>query len=146
MPKEEFNPLALEEQICFPIYATSRLITRLYQPLLDEIGLTYTQYLVMLVLWEEDEQKVTEIGKKLYLNTNTLTPLITKLIEKGLIVKQRADHDERTVIVSLTKAGKALKTSAKCIPEKLAASVDIPQEEAEMVKSAMWKFLNSMED
>lgn len=146
MPKEEFNPLALEEQICFPIYATSRLITRLYQPLLDEIGLTYTQYLVMLVLWAEDQQKVTEIGKKLYLNTNTLTPLITKLIQKGLIVKQRADFDERTVIVSLTKEGKALKISAKCIPEKLAASVDIPQEEAEMVKSAMWKFLNSMED
>ena len=146
MPKEEFNPLALEEQICFPIYATSRLITRLYQPLLDELGLTYTQYLVMMVLWENDNQKVTEIGNRLFLNTNTLTPLLNKLIQKKLISKHRDESDERAFIVTLSEEGKAMKTSAECIPEKLAHSVDIPLEEVALVKSAMWKFLNSVRD
>lgn len=146
MPKEEFNPLALEEQICFPIYATSRLITRLYQPLLDELGLTYTQYLVMMVLWENDNQKVTEIGNRLFLNTNTLTPLLNKLIQKKLVSKHRDKSDERAFIVTLSEEGKTMKTNAECIPEKLAQSVDIPLEEVALVKSAMWKFLNSVRD
>ena len=111
--------LKLENQLCFPVYAASRLITRIYQPYLDEIGITYPQYLVLLVLWEEDEVIVNEISRKLFLNTNTTTPLLKRLEAQGLVTRQRSDEDERKVIIALTAKGKKLQSRAAGIPGKL---------------------------
>lgn len=139
------SQLLLENQLCFPIYATSRMITRLYQPLLDVIGLTYPQYLVMLVMWEHENLSVSQLGNKLFLNTNTITPLLKKMELKGLIVKKRSSEDERTVNVSLTKSGQQLKIKALDIPEKLAATSNIPITELNQLRSTMWKMLNFIE-
>jgi MarR family transcriptional regulator, organic hydroperoxide resistance regulator len=143
---QEGSRLKLNDQVCFPIYASSRLITRLYQPLLDKLGLTYPQYLVMMVLWENDYQKVTAIGKQLFLNTNTLTPLITKLITKGLISKKRSENDERAVFVSLTHTGQELKDQAERIPYELASTMDIPVNDLLQLKTIMWEVLKKLDD
>ena len=103
-----YEQLKLENQICFPIYAASRLITREYQPLLDELGLTYPQYLVLMVLWENDGLPVNEIGRRLILNTNTVTPLLKRMETQGLVTRRRSADDERRVIVALTPQGLAL--------------------------------------
>jgi len=111
--------LKLENQLCFPVYAASRLIIRIYQPYLDEIGITYPQYLVLLVLWEKDEVTVNEISLKLFLNTNTTTPLLKRLEAQGLITRRRSGEDERKVIIALTAKGKKLQSRAAGIPGKL---------------------------
>ncbi|WP_026915810.1 MarR family winged helix-turn-helix transcriptional regulator [Christiangramia portivictoriae] len=116
---EKYEDLKLENQICFPLYSVSRLITRAYKPYLDTMGLTYPQYLVLLVLWEKDAQTVNEIGKKLLLNTNTLSPLIQRMQKNDLVVRTRSSEDERTVMVSLTSKGLSFKEEAKSIPEDL---------------------------
>jgi DNA-binding MarR family transcriptional regulator len=119
----EFEQLKLENQLCFPIYAASRLITREYKPLLDDLGLTYPQYLVMMLLWETDDLTVREITERLLLNTNTVTPLLKRMESQGLIMRQRSEEDERRVIVTLTSQGTALKEKAASIPGKLVASL-----------------------
>jgi DNA-binding MarR family transcriptional regulator len=111
--------LKLGNQLCFPVYAASRLITRIYQPYLDEIGITYPQYLVLLVLWEKDEVTVNEISRKLILNTNTTTPLLKRLEAQGLVTRRRSGDDERKVIIALTPKGKKLQSRAADIPGKL---------------------------
>ena len=111
--------LKLENQLCFPVYAASRLITRIYQPYLDEIGITYPQYLVLLVLWEKDEVTVNEISRKLILNTNTTTPLLKRLETLGLVTRRRSGEDERKVIIALTSKGRKLQSRAAGIPGKL---------------------------
>ena len=143
---EDVNPLALDQQVCFPIYAVSRLITRLYQPLLDELGITYTQYLVMLVLWEHPSISVGEIGEKLYLNTNTLTPLLSKLQDKGLLKKVRSQEDERKVFIKLTDDGVFMREKALCIPIELAKNAAIPVVEIQTLKSLMWNVLDKVKD
>jgi DNA-binding MarR family transcriptional regulator len=114
-----YEQLKLENQICFPVYAASRLITREYQPYLEELGLTYPQYLVLLVLWEQDELTVNDIAKKLILNTNTLTPLLKRMEAQGLLTRVRSRQDERKVIVCLTEAGQEMQAKAAGIPERL---------------------------
>ncbi|MBG6111029.1 DNA-binding MarR family transcriptional regulator [Flavobacterium sp. CG_9.10] len=111
--------LKLSNQICFPIYSASRLITKAYKPYLDEMGLTYPQYLVLMVLWENDGLSVNQITEKLLLNTNTLSPLLQRMEKMGLLQRNRSIKDERSVIVQLTEKGRNLKTQAKPIPEKL---------------------------
>jgi DNA-binding MarR family transcriptional regulator len=111
--------LKLENQLCFPVYAASRLITREYQPLLAKLGITYPQYLVLLVLWENDELPVNDIAKKLILNTNTITPLLKRMEQQGLIQRKRSEEDERKVIVQLTASGIQLKENASRVPEDL---------------------------
>jgi DNA-binding MarR family transcriptional regulator len=115
--------LKLENQICFPFYAISRLITRAYQPYLENLGITYPQYLVLLVLWEEDEVSVQYITEKLILNTNTVTPLLKRMESIGLIKRQKSKGDERRVIISLSKKGRGLKKEAALIPEKLMENI-----------------------
>ena len=110
--------LKLENQICFPFYAISRLITRAYQPFLEKLGLTYPQYLVLLVLWEKDGLSVQDISEKLILNTNTLSPLLKRMEAMDLIEREKAKDDERKVMVQLTQEGKALQASAASIPFK----------------------------
>jgi DNA-binding MarR family transcriptional regulator len=115
--------LKLENQLCFPVYAASRLITRIYQPYLDEIGITYPQYLVLLVLWERDERTVNEISRRLFLNTNTTTPLLKRLEAQDLVTRHRSGDDERKVIIALTAKGKKMQSMAADIPGKISASL-----------------------
>jgi len=133
--------LKLENQLCFPLYATSRQITRLYQPLLANIGLTYPQYIVMLVLWEEDGLSIKAIGQKLQLNTNTLTPLLKRMQEQKLVKRVRAPEDERVVHIELTKEGKSLQSKALEIPAQLMASLNYPADKAIELKRLLDDFL-----
>ena len=125
-----YEQLKLDNQLCFPLYACSRYITRLYTPVLEAMGLTYTQYITLLVLWEKDGLSMKELGEKLYLDSGTLTPLLKKLESQGLIERTRSKDDERSVLIKLTKKGSALEESAADIPEKIAGCVDIPAKDA----------------
>jgi DNA-binding MarR family transcriptional regulator len=116
MPNKTDAMLQLDNQLCFALYSTSLSMTRLYKPLLDELGLTYPQYLAMLVLWEQDGLMVSEIGERLYLDSGTLTPLLKRMETAGLIARIRAVEDERRVHITLTAAGRKLKTRAAKIP------------------------------
>ena len=115
----EFDQLRLSNQLCFPVYAASRLITREYQPLLGKLGITYPQYLVLMVLWESDRITVNAIAEKLILNTNTLTPLLKRMEVMDLITRKRSGEDERKVEIRLTDKGQEMRTSASGIPREL---------------------------
>ena len=114
-----YEQLKLENQLCFPVYAASRLIIREYQPHLDRLGITYPQYLVLMVLWEEDNLTVNDIARKLILNTNTITPLLKRMEQQGIVERKRSDEDERKVLVQLTTKGSELQEEAARIPESL---------------------------
>ncbi len=116
--------LRLENQICFPLYAASRLVIQEYQPHLDKLGITYPQYLVLMVLWETDSIFVSEITQRLILNTNTVTPILKRMEAQGIITRRRSEEDERKVIVTLTPKGKELQIDAASIPEKLVAGLN----------------------
>lgn len=142
-PKE----LWLENQICFPLYAVSRLITKQYKPLLGELDITYPQYLALLVLWQEDDQLVSEISEKLMLESNTLTPLLKRMEQKGLIERVRQETDERKVLISLTENGKKLQEKAVCIPERVIANVkteEISTEEVESIMHTIHKLIRTL--
>ncbi|WP_319480034.1 MarR family transcriptional regulator [uncultured Draconibacterium sp.] len=143
----DFEQLKLSNQLCFPIYAASRLITRTYQPMLDELGITYPQYLVLMVLWESDSMPVNTIAKKLILNTNTITPLLKRMEVQGIVKRTRSDEDERKVTVSLTDKGQQLRNQAAEIPEKLAAQLDtdkITVEELIDLREKLNRLIDSM--
>lgn len=135
--------LKLDNQLCFPLYAAARKITSSYAPVLKPLGLTYTQYLVMLVLWENDNVMVGDLGKKLYLDTGTLTPLLKKLEEHGLITRRRCPDDERCVRVSLTKKGRDLKVQAREIPQKISSCITLEPEEALQLYRTLYKMLGA---
>ena len=124
-----YEQLKLNNQLCFPLYALSKEITRQYTPLLDNLDLTYPQYLVMLVLWEHEKQSVSEIGDKLHLDSGTLTPLLKRLQSKGLIERTRCPNDERSVKITLTEQGCALQELAKHIPEQLGSCLNLNADE-----------------
>ena len=113
------DKLQLKNQVCFPIYSASRLITKAYKPFLDEMGITYPQYLVLMVLWENDQLSVNQISEKLLLNTNTISPLLKRMEKLELLQRRRSSEDERSVVVELKAKGKRLKDEAKPIPEQL---------------------------
>jgi DNA-binding MarR family transcriptional regulator len=119
----------LENQVCFPLYALSRMLTSVYQPLLDDLHLTYPQYLVMMVLWEHRELSVKDIGAKLLLDSGTLTPLLKRMEEKELLKRKRSFHDERVVLVSLTKQGAELKAKAEHIPAAFRCNIALSDQE-----------------
>ena len=123
----EFEQLKLENQLCFPLYAASRLIIREYQPYLDKLEITYPQYLVLMVLWETDNMTVNDISRKLILNTNTVTPLLKRMEVQGIITRIRSEEDERKVNIKLTDKGWLMRTEAANIPGKLTACI-IPDE------------------
>jgi MarR family transcriptional regulator, organic hydroperoxide resistance regulator len=116
---KNYDHLKINNQLCFPIYAASRLITREYQPYLDKLGITYPQYLVMMVLWESDKISVNEISRLLILNTNTVTPLLKRMESLGILTRTRSESDERKVIVELTSKGKEMREKASVIPGQL---------------------------
>ena len=118
------DPLRLDRQICFPLYAASNLINRLYRPVLSELGLTYPQYLVMLALWEQSPRTVGALGEALYLDSGTLTPLLKRMEQAGLLTRKRDPEDERRVQVDLTSEGRALKAEAQRVPETLTAGLE----------------------
>jgi DNA-binding MarR family transcriptional regulator len=127
--------LKLSNQLCFPLYALSRKITSHYLPLLEKIGLTYPQYLVMMVLWEEDSVSVKELGHKLMLDSGTLSPLLKKLEDRELVVRKRLKEDERVVIITLTESGEQLKESASAIPEQIKCSLELTDKEMREMKA-----------
>jgi DNA-binding MarR family transcriptional regulator len=120
--------LRLDHQFCFPLYSAARAMMQAYQPLLAKLGLTYPQYLVLMVLWEHDGRSVKEVGERLYLDSGTLTPLIKRLEEAGLVRRARAAHDERVVEVFLTPDGKRLKKRAEEIPQEVLGRIGVPLE------------------
>src|SRR5882757_8927521 len=115
-------PLRLDNQICFAIYSTAHAFNRVYKPLLDRLGLTYPQYLVMLVLWERDGVPVKDIGERLYLDSGTLTPLLKRLEISGLVKRTRSTEDERQVLIALTPQGQALREAARAVPQSILAA------------------------
>ena len=129
MMEDKYAPLKLSSQLCFPLYACSRETIKLYKPWLDEIGLTYTQYITMMVLWEHTSMTVKDLGQELYLDSGTLTPLLKKLEEKGLVTRRRSERDERNLIVTITEAGEALKDRALHIPYEMAKCITLPEDE-----------------
>ena len=137
-----FGELKLEHQLCFPLYACSREIIKLYKPYLDPLDLTYTQYLTMLVLWEHNHINVKALGDILYLDSGTLTPLLKKLEAKGLVTRKRSCEDERNLIVSITEAGEALKEQALSIPTELMKNVNLTLEECQQLYDILYKYLN----
>ncbi|WP_319512321.1 MarR family transcriptional regulator [uncultured Draconibacterium sp.] len=143
----EFEQLKLGNQLCFPIYAASRLITRTYQPMLDELGITYPQYLVLMVLWEHDSMPVNTIAKKLILNTNTITPLLKRMEVQGIVKRTRSEEDERKVTVTLSEKGQQLQIQAAEIPAKLVAQLDtdkISVEELIDLREKLNRLIDSM--
>ncbi|MBR1405505.1 MAG: MarR family transcriptional regulator [Bacteroidales bacterium] len=127
-----YDALKLENQLCFRFYTVSRLITQAYGPLLDRLGVTYPQYLVLLVLWEKDAQPVNDIAKRLVLETNTVTPLLKRMEAEGLVRRTRGTTDARQVIVSLTEKGRRLQETAKDIPGRMGSTItccNIPSEQ-----------------
>ena len=139
----EFDPLALENQLCFPLYAAARKVTGLYAPYLKELGLTYTQYIVLLVLWERDGLSLGEIGERLSLDSGTLTPLCKKLETAGLIARRRSEQDERSVRITLTDAGRTLKERAAEIPLKVGNCLPLAPDEAVTLYALLHKILNA---
>ena len=137
----KYDRLKIENQLCFPLYACSREIVRLYKPLLDEIGLTYTQYIAMMVLWDKKRVTVKQLGEILYLDSGTLTPLLKKMESAGLLTRNRDKEDERSVIVELTKQGDLLKDQALKIPDKIVKCVPLDQDEAKELYRLLYKVL-----
>ncbi|MBQ2057720.1 MAG: MarR family transcriptional regulator [Oscillospiraceae bacterium] len=141
MTRQENSILKLENQICFPLYAASRDVIKRYKPYLDDMGLTFTQYITMIVLWEEKTVTVKELGKRLYLDSGTLTPLLKKMEAKGLLTRKRSFEDERNLIVTVTEEGERLKEMADGIPEKILACSEISLEEAVTLRALLLKIL-----
>ena len=128
-------PLRLDNQICFAVYSAAHAFNRVYKPLLDRLGLTYPQYLVMLVLWEQDGVAVKEIGERLYLDSGTLTPLLKRMEAAGLVKRTRSTEDERQVLIALTPQGQALKEKARTVPQSILAASECSVAELVALKS-----------
>ena len=141
---EKSESLKLDEQICFPLYVLSKEITGLYRPILEELDLTYPQYLVMMVLWEEDGLAVSHIGEKLFLDSGTLTPVLKRLENKGFINRIRNKEDERVVQLFLTENGKNLRQHACGIPEKLLEQIHVQIEDLKNFKDTLNQLINNI--
>ena len=141
MDNSNFDALKLENQLCFPLYACSREIVKRYKPFLDKVDLTYTQYIAMMVMWEKKSVTVKELGRHLYLDSGTLTPLLKKMEAKGLLSRARSEKDERNLIVTITEKGEALKEQAVEIPMQIAGCTNITAEEAVSLYKILYKIL-----
>lgn len=137
--------LLLDRQLCFALYSTSLAMTKVYKPMLDELGLTYPQYLVMLVLWEHEGLTVSELGSRLALDSGTLTPLLKRLEGAGLVSRRRDAEDERRVLVALTEAGRRLRQSALGIPEKLLCATQCPIDEIQALTQRLHALRSTLE-
>jgi DNA-binding MarR family transcriptional regulator len=138
--------LRLERQVCFPLYAASRLLTRAYQPFLEPLGLTYPQYIVLLILWQDAPCSVSHIGQRALLNSNTLTPLLKRLEQLGYIQRRRRAADERVVEISLTIAGGELKSRCGCIPAGMFQATKFPAAKAQALKQLLDELVQTMSE
>lgn len=145
MDEQRYGELKLQNQLCFPLYACSREMIRLYKPYLDELDLTYTQYISMMVLWERKSVTVKELGNELYLDSGTLTPLLKKLEAKGLLTRKRSTADERNLIVTISEQGEALKEKALSVHHGMAACVKLTAEETLTLYRLLYKMLRHAE-
>lgn len=141
---DKFESLKLSNQVCFPLYAASREVIKLYKPFLDEYNLTYTQYITMLVLWEDGKITIKELCKKLYLDSGTITPVIKKLEAMGLLIKYRDKSDERIVNVELTDKGRKLKEEIVKVPEQVSCKVNGSMEDLLILKNLLEKVLDEI--
>lgn len=138
-----YEALRLKNQLCFPLYAVSNLITRKYKPLLEKVDLTYTQYIVMMVLWEEEKVNEKFLCEALCLKSNTVTPLLKKLEEKGFIRKEKSRDDERNLVITLTETGRKLRDEALCVPEGIAREFNLDPDEAAALYRILYKMLDA---
>ncbi|MBQ3903839.1 MAG: MarR family transcriptional regulator [Eubacterium sp.] len=139
-----YNALKLENQLCFPLYACSKEVVKRYKPFLDELDLTYTQYITMMVMWDKKSINVKELGESLFLDSGTLTPLLKKLEAKGYISRERSKEDERNLIVTITKKGDALKEKAVGVPVQMRQCVNLTSEEAKTLYRLLYKLLGEI--
>lgn len=143
MGNDPYEAMKLANQLCFPLYAAARHVTGLYTPVLKPLGLTYTQYIVLLVLWEKDGVPVGEIGERLMLDNGTLSPLLKKLEQAGNVERRRNRADERVVTISLTDAGRALREKAKDVPAQVAGCLELPEEKARALYLLLYELLDN---
>ena len=141
----EYEALRLENQLCFPLYACAKEVTRRYKPFLDPLGLTYTQYITMMVMWEKKEVRVKDLGEVLYLDSGTLTPLLKRLEQKGLISRSRYQEDERALCVRITEEGETLRETAKSVPVGMRACIPLSEEEMLVMKKLLSRTLDAIE-
>jgi DNA-binding MarR family transcriptional regulator len=140
------DSLRLENQLCFPLYACAREVVKAYRPHLDVLGLTYTQYITMMVLWEEGKVSVRDLGRKLHLDSGTLTPLLKKLESRGYLKRERSTVDERVVIACITEEGRKLKRAAAKIPQAMSQEItDFPMEDAQELYRLLYKLIGLLE-
>jgi DNA-binding MarR family transcriptional regulator len=140
------DPLLLDRQVCFPLYAASNLLTRVYRPVLEPLGLTYSQYLVMLVLWERSPASVGDLGERLYLDTGTLTPLLKRMEQGGFINRRRDPEDERRVLVALTPHGRDLRDAALAVPETLTDQLGLNDTEVDELRTSVSALVRVLAD
>ena len=146
MGQDKYDALLLENQLCFPLYACSREVIKRYRPHLDALGLTYTQYVVLMVIWAEGTIAVRDLGKRLYLDSGTLTPVLKTLEKMGVITRRRSAEDERVLLVTITEAGLALRDKAIDVPKAVAGCVNLEAEEAATLYRLLYKVLASSEE
>lgn len=144
--QEDFDPLKLENQLCFPMYACAKEIVRRYRPYLDELGITYTQYITMMVMWEHEKIISTDLSAYLHLDYGTLTPVLKKLETMGMIKRRRAAKDERLLEIELTDAGRGLREKAGHIPGKMSGLLGLSAKEAKTLYDLLYKTLSYMEE
>lgn len=143
MEDNKYACLELKNQLCFPLYACAKEVVRAYKPYLAELDLTYTQYITMMVLWEKKQMNVKEIGRCLYLDSGTLTPLLKKLEQKGFIYRHRSKTDERNLLISITDEGMKLRDKALAVPKEMARCVRLDADEAKELYRLLYKFLDN---
>ncbi|MCM1524452.1 MAG: MarR family transcriptional regulator [Ruminococcus sp.] len=143
MPNE-YDPLKLENQLCFPLYVCAKEVVKAYKPYLDGLDLTYTQYITMMAMWEHKTLRVKELGEYLYLDSSTLTPLLKRLEEKGYVDRKRSEKDERDMIVTVTDKGEALKTKAAAVPQKLSACISLDPQKARELYTLLYEIIGKL--
>ena len=141
----KYEALKLENQLCFPLYVCSKEVIRKYRPYLDELDLTYTQYITMMVLWEKKRINIKSLGKRLYLDSGTLSPMLKSLEKKGFIQRQRSKEDERVLMVEITESGEALRDRAVSVPEKLTGCLTLDTEDAVTLYKLLYKVLGMID-
>ena len=141
---DKYDLLKLENQLCFPLYACAKEVVKAYKPYLEELDLTYTQYITMMVMWEQKELRVKDVGKRLYLDSSTLTPLLKRLEEKGYVTRRRSTEDERDLIVTITDKGEALKEKAITVPERLSACIEMDPEKSQLLYDLLYELIGKL--
>lgn len=143
---DKYDSLKLENQLCFPLYAAAKEITRKYKPFLDKLDLTYTQYICMMVMWEHKSLNVKTLGEYIYLDSGTLTPLLKKLEDKGYIERKKNAEDERNLVISITDKGMKLRDEALSVPQSIGSCIPLSAEEAAVLYKVLYKILNNLKN